>query len=256
MLGQDVMRAAGDRGVGLTRTDLDVTDAAAVADALAGATVINCAAYTDVDGAEADPEGAHAVNEHGARNVAEAAARVVYVSTDYVFDGSKPAAYVESDAVNPLSAYGRSKLAGERATLTASPHSLIVRSSWLFGAGGRNFVETMLRLGEERDEVKVVDDQVGCPTFTGHLADALLGLADGHGHGFLHVAGAGACSWYEFARAIFERAGLATEPRPCTTAEFPRPAPRPANSALASERGAPELPSWQDGLDAYLGVRA
>jgi len=256
MLGQDVMRAAGDRGVGFAKADLDVTDAAAVADALGGTTVVNCAAYTDVDGAEADPDDAHAVNERGARNVAEAAARVVYVSTDYVFDGLKPTAYVESDHVHPLSVYGRSKLAGERATLTASPQSLIVRSAWLFGAGGRNFVETMLRLGEERDRVNVVDDQVGCPTFTGHLGEALVGLAEGHQHGFLHVAGAGACSWYEFARAIFERAGLAADLRPCTTAEFPRPARRPANSVLASERGAPRLPAWQEGLDAYLGVRA
>ena len=256
MLGQAVMSAAGDRAVGLTRADLDVTDAAAVAEALSGATVINCAAYTDVDGAESDPESAHAVNERGAGNVAEAAARVVYVSTDYVFDGTKPSAYVESDPVNPLSAYGRSKLAGERATLTASPHSLVVRSSWLFGPGGRNFVTTMLRLAEEQERVDVVDDQVGCPTFTGHLAEALVELAEGSGHGFLHVAGSGACSWHEFARAIFDRAGVETELRPCTTAQFPRPARRPANSALASDRGAPELPAWQEGLDAYLAVRA
>ena len=256
MLGQDVLRAAGGRAVGLTRAELDVTNRAAGTEALSGATVINCAAYTDVDGAESDPERAHAVNADGARNVAEAAARVVYVSTDYVFDGSKTGPYVESDPVNPLSAYGRSKLAGERATLTASPQSLIVRTSWLFGAGGGNFVATMLRLGEERDELRVVDDQVGCPTFTGHLADALVALAEGHGHGFLHVAGSGSCSWFEFARAIFERAGMDVDVRPCTTEEFPRPAPRPANSVLASDRGAPGLPAWQEGLDAYLGVRA
>ena len=256
MLGQDVMRAAGDRGVGLAHAELDVTDAAAVSDALRGATVINCAGYTDVDGAEADPEAAHELNERGARNVAEAAARVIYVSTDYVFDGTKPTAYVESDPVNPVSAYGRSKLAGERATLTASPQSVIVRTSWLFGAGGHNFVETMLRLGEDGARLNVVDDQVGCPTFTGHLGEALVGLAEGHEHGFLHVAGTGACSWFEFARAIFERAGAEVDLHPCSTAEFPRPARRPANSALASERGAPELPAWQEGLDAYLGVRA
>jgi dTDP-4-dehydrorhamnose reductase len=256
MLGQNVIRAAGERGVGFTHAELDVTDAAAVTDALAGATVINCAAYTDVDGAEADPEAAHAVNEIGAGNVARAAARVIHVSTDYVFDGTKRGPYVESDPVNPLSAYGRSKLAGERATLTASPHSLIVRSSWLFGAGGRNFVDTMLRLGTERDEVRVVDDQIGSPTFAGHLAQALVDLAEGHEHGFLHVAGTGACSWYEFAGAIFERAGVDTALRPCTTDEFPRPARRPANSVLVSERGGPELPAWRDGLDAYLGVRA
>jgi dTDP-4-dehydrorhamnose reductase len=256
MLGQDVMRAAGERGVGFTHAELDVTDAAAVADALGGATVINCAAYTNVDGAEGDPEAAHAVNALGARNVAEAAARVVYVSTDYVFDGGKPGPYVESDPVNPLSEYGRSKLAGERATLTASPHSLVVRTAWLFGAGGRNFVTTMLRAGEDRGELNVVDDQVGCPTFTGHLAEALVALADGHGHGFLHVAGSGSCSWFEFARAIFERAGMDVGVQPCTTAEFPRPAPRPANSVLVSERDAPRLPAWQEGLDAFLGVRA
>lgn len=256
MLGQDVMRVAGERAVGFTHAELDVTDAAAVREALSGATVINCAAYTNVDGAESEPEAAHAVNADGARNVGEAAARVVYVSTDYVFDGTKDSPYVESDPTGPLQEYGRSKLAGERATLTASPQSLIVRSSWLFGAGGGNFVSTMLRLGEERGEVSVVADQVGCPTFTGHLADALVALAEGHGHGFLHVAGEGSCSWFEFARTIFARAAMDVDVRPCTTDEFPRAARRPANSVLESERGAPSLPAWQDGLDAYLGVRA
>jgi dTDP-4-dehydrorhamnose reductase len=256
MLGQDVMRVAGDRAVGLTHAELDVTDRAAVADALGGATVINCAAYTDVDGAETDPETAHAVNAEAARSVAEAAARVIYISTDYVFDGTKRGAYVESDPVNPVSEYGRSKLAGERATLTASPQSLIVRTAWLFGAGGHNFVATMLRLGEERGAVRVVDDQVGCPTFSGHLAEALVALSEGHGHGFLHVAGAGSCSWYEFAREIFERASVDVDVQPCSTDEFPRPARRPANSVLVSERGAPRLPAWQEGLEAYLGVRA
>lgn len=256
MLGQDVVRAAGAEAVPLTRADLDVTDADAVRAALRGATVINCAAYTDVDGAESDPEAAHAVNARGAQNVAEAAARVVYVSTDYVFDGSKSSPYVESDPVNPLSAYGRSKLAGERATLTAGPHSLVVRTSWLFGPGGGNFVETMLRAAEERDTLRVVDDQVGAPTFTGHLADVLVALTTAGRHGFLHVAGSGSCSWHEFARAIFECAGVDVQVRPCTTEEFPRPARRPANSVLRSERDAPELPAWQEGLDAYLGVRA
>ena len=256
MLGRDVMRAAGGDAVGLTRAELDVTDAAAVRDALAGAIVINCAAYTDVDGSEADPETAHAVNAQGAHNVAEAASRVIYVSTDYVFDGRKTEPYVESDPVNPLSAYGRSKLEGERATLTASPHSLVVRTSWLFGAGGGNFVSTMLRLGEEREELRVVDDQVGCPTFTGHLAAALVDLVEAGQHGFLHVAAGGSCTWFHFARAIFERAGVDCRVEPQTTAELGRPAPRPANSVLRSERSAPELPAWEEGLDAFLGVRA
>jgi dTDP-4-dehydrorhamnose reductase len=251
-----VMRAAGERAVGHAHAELDVTDRAAVADALGGATVINCAAYTNVDGAESDSEAAHAVNSDGARNVAEAAARVVYVSTDYVFDGSKGEPYVESDPTGPRQEYGHSKLAGERATAAANEDHLVVRSSWLFGAGGRNFVDTMLALGRERDELLVVDDQVGSPTFTGHLAEALVALADGGERGVLHVAGAGSCSWYGFARAIFERAGLDAAVRPCATDEFPRPARRPAFSVLASERGAPVLPAWQDGLDAYLGVRA
>ena len=265
MLGRDVVRAAGPDAVGFTHAELDVTDAAAVREALTDAElVINCAAFTDVDGAETDPATAHAVNAQGAQNVAEAASRVIYVSTDYVFDGSKAEPYVESDPVNPLSEYGRSKLAGERATLTASPHSLVVRTSWLFGAGGGNFVSTMLRLGEEREELRVVNDQVGCPTFTGHLAEALVGLARGgadladgvSAHGFLHVAAAGSCSWFDFARAIFERAGVDCHVEPQTTAEAGRPARRPANSVLRSERDAPRLPAWEEGLDAFLGVRA
>ena len=256
MLGQDIVRAAGGGAIALTRADLDVTDADAVREALAGTTVINCAAYTDVDGAESAPEDAHAVNAEGARNVAEAAERVLYVSTDYVFDGAKREPYVESDAPGPLSVYGASKAAGERATADANPNHLIVRSSWLFGRGGKNFVETMLALGRERHELRVVDDQLGCPTFTGHLAEPLLALAAGDERGVLHVAGGDSCSWFEFAREIFARAGIEPDLKPCTTEEFPRAARRPANSVLASERDAPALPAWQDGLEAYLGVPA
>jgi dTDP-4-dehydrorhamnose reductase len=256
MLGQDVVRAAGDRAVALTHADLDVTDHAAVAETLGAATVINCAAYTNVDGAQSESDLAHAVNADGARNVAEVSERVLYVSTDYVFDGAKREPYVESDLPAPLQEYGHSKLAGEHATAEANENHLIVRSSWLFGAGGRNFVETMLALGRERDELLVVDDQVGAPTFTGHLAEALVALADGGQRDVLHVTGSGSCSWFDFARAIFDRAGVDADVRPCTTDEFPRPARRPPFSVLASERGAPALPPWQDGLDAYLGVRA
>jgi dTDP-4-dehydrorhamnose reductase len=256
MLGRDLVRAAGEGAIALTHADLDVTDRAAVLDALHGATVVNCAAYTDVDGAEGESAKAHAINADGARNVAEAARRVLYVSTDYVFDGSKAEPYVESDPTGPLQEYGHSKLAGERATAEANDNHLVVRSSWLFGPGGRNFVDTMLTLGRDRDELVVVDDQVGSPTFTGHLAEALVGLAAADERGVLHVTGGGSCSWYAFARAIFDRSGVDAELRPCSTDEFPRPARRPANSVLASERGAPALPAWQDGLDAYLGVRA
>jgi len=247
MLGQDV---EGD--VSFTRSQLDVTDRAAVQDAISSDdVVINCAAWTDVDGAEEHEDAAMRINRDGARNIAEAAGVVVYVSSDYVFDGSKREPYVESDAVNPLSAYGRTKLAGEHATAEANARHFVARSSWLFGHGGRNFVETMLGLGPE---ARVVDDQVGSPTFTGHLADALVALARTEDFGIHHLAASGACSWFEFARAIFERAGSDTRVEPCTTADFPRPAPRPAYSVLGSERGH-TLPSWEDGLDAYLAVR-
>jgi len=256
MLGQDVVRVGGDEAVGLARTDLDVTDPAAVREAVAGADiVINCAAWTDVDGAESDADGALRVNRDGARNVAKAADRVLYVSSDYIFDGEKRTPYVESDPTRPLSSYGRSKLAGEQATAEANPRHFVVRSSWLFGAGGGNFVETMLRLGSERDPLRVVDDQVGCPTFTGHLAEAIVRLATTDDYGIHHIAGSGRCSWYEFAREIFERSGVDCHVEPCTTNDFPRPARRPAWSVLGSERGH-SLPTWQEGLEAYLGVRA
>lgn len=251
MLGQDVVRTT-PGGVGYTRAQLDVTDRDAVGEAIRpDDVVINCAAWTDVDGAEAHEDEALRINRDGARNVAEAAGTVLYVSSDYVFDGTKREPYLESDPVNPLSAYGRTKLAGERATAEANPRHLIVRSSWLFGAGGKNFVETMLGLGPE---VRVVDDQVGCPTFTGHLAEALVRLAGTEDFGVHHAAASGSCTWFEFAREIFARTGSDTRVEPCTTADFPRPAPRPAYSVLGSEHSL-RLPTWQEGLDAYLGVR-
>jgi dTDP-4-dehydrorhamnose reductase len=194
------------------------------------------------------------VNAEGAVNVAQAAERVIYISTDYVFAGTKREPYVESDPLDPVSAYGASKAAGERATAEANPNHLIVRASWLFGHGGRNFVATMLALGRERDELRVVDDQVGCPTFTRHLADALLPLATSDERGVLHVACANSCSWFEFAGEIFNRAGIDVDLQPCSSDQFPRPARRPAYSVLGSERGGPTLPAWQEGLDAYLGV--
>ena len=250
MLGRDVMRAA--NAVGYAHADLDVTDRAAVRDAIgADDVVVNCAAWTDVDGAEEHPDEALRVNRDGARNVAEAAGTVVYVSSDYVFDGAKGTPYVESDPVDPLSSYGRSKLEGERATAAANPRHLIARSSWLFGVGGRNFVETMLGLGPE---VRVVADQVGCPTFTGHLAEALVELSEGEDYGVHHLAASGSCSWFELAREIFARAGSDTRVEPCTTADFPRPAQRPAYSVLGSERGH-RLPTWQEGVAAYLAAR-
>ncbi len=178
---------------------------------------------------------------------------LVYPSTDYVFDGEKREPYVESDPVAPRTAYGRSKLAGEQATARA-PRHVIARTSWLFGVAGKNFVETMLGLS---GELKVVDDQVGSPTYTGHLAEALVDLASGRLTGIVHVAASGQCSWHEFAVEIFRRAGKDADLRACTTEEFPRPAPRPAYSVLSSERpDAPRLPDWHEGLAAYFSERA
>jgi dTDP-4-dehydrorhamnose reductase len=263
MLGRDVAAAAeraGHEVVALARAQLDVADRAAVHKAIAAArpnAVVNCAAWTDVDGAEADEVAATRINGDGAGHLAEAAPYLVHVSSDYVFDGHGTEPYREDDPVGPLSAYGRSKLAGERAVQTANPDHAIVRSSWLFGAGGRNFVDTMLRLGAERDELRVVEDQVGCPTFTGHLAGALVTIAENRTAGILHVAGGGACSWFELARAALQEQKVTTRIEPCTTAEFPRPAPRPAYSVLGSTRpDAPTLPPWRDGLRAYLRERA
>jgi dTDP-4-dehydrorhamnose reductase len=250
MLGQELVRAIGAEG--LTRAQLDVTDPRAVREAIGSADlVINCAGWTDVDGAEKHPLEALRVNAEGAGNVANAAGAVVYVSSDYVFDGRKRAPYLESDPVGPLSVYGRSKLEGERATAAANPRHYIVRSSWLFGPGGPNFVETMLRLAPE---LRVVDDQVGCPTFTAHLAEALAGLVDREDFGIHHMAASGACSWFEFAREIFLLADREVELTPCSSDELARPAPRPAWSVLGSERGH-RLPHWREGLQAYLGVR-
>jgi len=268
MLGVDV-RAAADRAghdtVALARAELDITDAAAVEQAVSDARpelVINCAAYTNVDGAESDSASAYAVNGTGAGNVARAASRagawVLQVSTDYVFDGAKREPYLESDATGPASVYGASKLAGESAVAQAAPGAhTIVRCSALFGAGGPCFPATMLRLAGEREQLTVVDDQVTCPTFTAHLAAALLSLAaaDPRPLGLLHLAPAGQCSWYQFAVEIMRRADAGTRIVPGSTADLARPAPRPAYSVMRSERGAPQLPDWRDGLDAYLAER-
>ena len=266
MLGRDVMLAAGNAGhdvVGFGRAELDVTDAAALAkkfDLERPDVVINCAAWTDVDGAEESEQAAFAVNGTGAGNVAAAAAAVgasvVYVSSDYVFDGAKGAPYVESDQPAPLSAYGRTKLAGEEATVAANKRHFVVRSAWLFGIGGPNFVETMLRLAGSGNEVLVVRDQVGSPTYTWHLAYGIVRLIEGIEFGIHHMAAAGQCSWYEFAREIFEQAKVECKVLSITTEEFGRPAARPPFSALTSQREhAIRLPSWQDGLAGYLAQR-
>jgi dTDP-4-dehydrorhamnose reductase len=266
MLGRDVVRAArltNHEVTTTTRSELDVTDPAAVDRAIEQArpdAVVNCAAYTDVDGAEREPETAMRVNADGARNVAAAAARhgasVLYVSSDYVFDGGKDEPYLESDEPRPLSSYGTSKLAGEVDTAAVNPQHYIVRSSWLFGTSGRNFVETMLDLGTQDSQVVVVRDQVGTPTYTAHLAEGLVRLISTEAYGLHHMAAGGQCSWYDFAMAIFERAGVDCRVLSTTTDELGRPAPRPGFSVLATQYdNAIHLPEWTEGLDDYLAER-
>jgi dTDP-4-dehydrorhamnose reductase len=267
MLGQDMVAAADEvhhEVVGLTRSDLDITDGPAVLAAFQKelpALVINCAAYTDVDGAESDELNAFMINEDGARNVAAAAAvvgaRVVQISTDYVFDGSKREPWVESDPTGAIGVYGKSKLAGEIAVAEANPRHLIVRTSWLYGLGGKNFVETMLGLAAERSELLVVNDQIGNPTYTRQLADAVIEMADYERLGIMHISGGEACSWYDFAREIFRQSQVEVMVLSGTTEMLARPAPRPVYSAMVSEREeTPKLPRWDHGLHAYLVARS
>jgi dTDP-4-dehydrorhamnose reductase len=210
--------------------------------------VLHAAAWTDVDGAEADSAGAEAVNVVGTRNAVSVGSPLVYYSTDYVFDGTKGEPYVESDEPRPLSVYGRTKLAGEHEVRDG----WVARSSWLFGATGHNFVRTMLRLGPERDEVSVVDDQRGSPTYVGHLAEATKQVVE-LPYGLYHVAAEGDCTWADFAEAIFEEAGLSCRVRRITAAEWSAAAPRPAYSVLRSEKPeTPRLPHWREGLRECL----
>jgi dTDP-4-dehydrorhamnose reductase len=279
MLGHDVARAGERSGHELVLVDLpeiDITDPPAVEallDRLHGEpgslhAIVNCAAWTDVDGAESKPELAHAVNADGAGNLARAAARIdvplLHISTDYVFDGvapldadGRPRPYVESDPTGPRSVYGSTKLDGERQVLAASPRHTVVRTAWLYGVDGPNFVETMLRLAGERDAVQVVTDQIGSPTWSGHLAPAVLGLLEREVSGLVHMTGAGEVSWNGFAREIFRQAEVDCAVEPASSEQMARPAPRPAWSALASERDdVLPMPDWREGLAGYLAARA
>jgi dTDP-4-dehydrorhamnose reductase len=274
MLGRDVHRAgerAGHELVPVDLPELDITDAAAVGAFFAQGSVeavINCAAWTDVDGAETHREQAQAVNANGARNLARAAAELdiplLHISTDYVFDGEaprdpqgRPRPYLESDPTGPRSVYGATKLEGEREVLKASPRHAVVRTAWLYGIDGRNFVDTMLRLADEREAVQVVDDQIGSPTWSGHLAPAVLGLLEREVRGLAHLTGGGAVSWNGFAREIFRQAERSCRVETATSEQMARPAPRPAYSVLESERDEVlPMPDWRDGLAGYLAARS
>ncbi|QNE45972.1 dTDP-4-dehydrorhamnose reductase [Glaciihabitans sp. INWT7] len=269
MLGQDLQKAlAGREFTALARADLDVTDLEAARSAVAGHdVVINASAYTKVDDAETNEADAFAVNATGAQNLAiaasEAAAKLVQVSTDYVFDGSATSPYDEATPLNPISAYGRTKAEGERLALAANPEgTYIVRTAWLYGAGGPNFAKTMLRLAASHDTVSVVTDQLGQPTWTGDLARQIVELLDADAApGVYHATNSGEASWYDFTREIFQVVGLDPERvKSTTSSEFVRPAPRPDYSVLGHDgwaaAGLSPMRNWKAALSAAFSAGA
>ncbi len=267
MLGAELIAAARERSVDLIPWDLpdfDLTDRDATMRAIETtrpAVVIHGAAWTDVDGCESDPGKAFLVNGRATAHVAEACresgARMVMVSTDYVFPGDKDGPWLESDRPGPLSVYGWSKLVGEEAVRSLGESGAVARTAWLYADHASNFLLTMLKLGRERDELGVVDDQLGSPTFAADLAVALLDIAASGASGTFHTTNTGSVTWNGFAKAIFEGAGLNVNVKAVSSDEFPRPAKRPANSVLANtrfaEEGVPAMPSWEDGLRRCLG---
>jgi dTDP-4-dehydrorhamnose reductase len=266
LLGKALMREwTRDEVAGLSSRDVDIRDAAQVQGVLEKARpewIVLAAAYTNVDDCESHPDLALAVNRDGAVNVAQAAKRIgaklLYISSDYVFDGKKTSPYETADARNPQSVYGRSKAEAEVRLLTVLPECCIARTSWLFGTGGKCFPDTILKLGASRPALDVVDDQRGSPTYSVDLSRAIIGLCRNHAAGLVHVTNAGDCSWFEFAREIVKGGGLTTEVRPVSSQQMARPAPRPAYSVLSPkslQNYGIVMPAWQDALQRYLQER-
>jgi len=266
LLGKPLMRQwTGVELIGTGSRDVDIRDAGRIREFIEKSSpdwIVLAAAYTDVDGCEKNPTLALAVNRDGAVNVAQAAksvrAKLLFLSSDYVFDGTKTSPYEIDDARNPKSVYGRSKAEAELRLLEILPHACIVRTSWLFGAGGKCFPDTILKLAATRPELQVVNDQRGCPTYTVDLAAAIIALCGKNAAGLVHASNAGECTWFDFAREIVSGAGLNTEVRPVSSAQMARPAPRPAHSVLSAtslHRYGIEMPDWKDALRRYLGER-
>ncbi|MEE2827693.1 MAG: dTDP-4-dehydrorhamnose reductase [Myxococcota bacterium] len=269
MLGQDLCRALSARGheaIPQGSREVDIRVSGSVADAIRNHRadlVINCAGYTAVDRAEEEEEEAFSVNARGAGLAAAGASGAeipfIHISTDYVFDGRKEGGYLEDDPVHPLSVYGRSKAEGEQRVREAHSGACVVRTQWLYGHAGANFVETMLRLGSERDRISVVDDQFGSPTWTFDLAAALVVLAESGAQGTYHLTNSEVVSWYDFAKKIFEIEGMELAVEPVPTTSFPRPASRPLRGVLRNHvwqaDGHTPLRSWTEALSAYLQER-
>jgi dTDP-4-dehydrorhamnose reductase len=245
------------------REELDITDADLVSEKLTEIqpnVIIHAAAYTQVDQAESDEENAYLVNAYGTRNLVVAAdrlqAKFCYISTDYVFNGQATSPYKEYDQTSPLGVYGKSKYAGEELVKTLCSKYFIVRTSWVYGLYGNNFVKTMLRLAQEKSELGVVNDQVGSPTYTVDLANFLVDLVQTEKYGVYHASNTGTCTWYEFAKAIFDEAGVQINVNPLTTEDFPRPAPRPKYSVMdhlaIRANGFRDLRHWKDGLKDFI----
>jgi dTDP-4-dehydrorhamnose reductase len=265
MLGHDLLAAFAGTARGVCREDMDITSFTAVRKVLMTLkprVVINAMAFTDVDGCESRQEQAFRVNGEGVKHLAEVTAEIgaklVHVSSDYVFDGMKGSPYVEEDPVNPLSIYGKSKLAGEE-NARLNRNNLVVRSQWLYGLHGKNFVETMLRLAKEKDELSIVDDQVGSPTRTVDLALAIKALIDKDCRGTYHAVNTGSCSWFGFAGTIFDEKGIEIGLRPITSVELGRPAQRPLFSVLDCGKLQRDtgllMGDWRDALKKYLKAR-
>ncbi|MBJ8347322.1 dTDP-4-dehydrorhamnose reductase [Antrihabitans sp. YC2-6] len=268
-VGRQLVARATRRGlaaVGHNSAEFDITDPRSVrAGITPGSVVINCAAYTAVDRAESEEAAAFALNEAGPRLLAEVCAevgaRLIHISTDYVFAGTSDAPYEPADPPAPKTVYGRSKLAGEQAVLDALPTAQIVRTAWVYTGAGTDFVTTMIRLESERETIDVVVDQIGSPTYSGHLAEGLLDLVDRpEAPNVMHLTNGGQASWYELARAVFESVGADPDRvKPCTSEQFVRPAPRPAYSVLSDAAwvgaGLLPLPQWREGLQAALSER-
>jgi dTDP-4-dehydrorhamnose reductase len=266
LLGQALVREwTGDEVLAMGSRDVDICDPAKVREMIGNGRpnwIVLAAAYTDVDGCESHREVAFSVNRDGAVNVAEAArqagAKLIFLSSDYVFDGKKTSPYEVEDKRNPQSVYGHSKAEAEINLMKILPHCCIARTSWVFGAGGRCFPDTILRLAANRPALDVVNDQRGCPTYTVDLARAIIQLCRKNAGGIVHVTNAGDCSWFEFAQEIITGARLATEVRPVSSQQMARPAPRPAYSVLSAtslRRYGIEMPEWKDALGRYLQER-
>lgn len=266
LLGKALMRGwTGDEVIGLSSRDVDIRDERKVRETtkhIRPDRIVLAAAYTNVDGCESNQELAFAVNRDGAGHVAKAAhevgARLLFISSDYVFEGTKTSPYETDDRRNPRSVYGRSKAEAEVRLLESLPESCIVRTSWLFGAGGKCFPDTILKLAATRPALDVVNDQRGCPTYSVDLARAIIQLCRHNAGGIVHVTNTESCTWFEFACEIMEQSGLTTPVRPITTEQMPLPAKRPAYSVLSSaslERFGIRMPSWQDALLRYLKER-